>query len=397
MANPVVSLVRQDGYALPALKKSIAEMLAPLGGMEKFVRPGDNVVLKLNLVCPTKGGAPAYTQPEVFQAVAELALDCGGRVSCGDSPGMGSAARVAALAGITPVAERLGVPVLEFTGKEVFDGGRMFKTLRLARELLEADCVINLPRLKTHGQMLLTAAVKNLFGAVIGAEKFAWHYRAGNDYAVFARMLYEICMTVRPKLHILDAVRSMHGLGPTNGMACESRFMAAGTDPCAIDAVMMRILGRRPEELYTLRAAAAAGDTTWQNPEIVGVDDWQSLRPADWQWPPNQALAMINPRLVKMLPFVSEEKLRGWLAMYPAVDNRKCVQCGRCAGVCQVGAIAVNRLGGADGRPGGGDKLLFNRDRCIRCYCCHELCPEHALELRGGWLGKIIRFLNGLL
>lgn len=391
-AAPLVSLGRQPDYSLPGLKDAIAKLLEPLGGMGKFVRPGDDVVLKLNLVCPTKGHGLAYTQPEVFQAVAELALDHGGRVRCGDSPGMSSAAKVAELAGIAPVAARLGVPVIEFTPKEVHDEKRVFKTLRLAKELLEADAVINLPRLKTHCQMMLTAAVKNLFGAVIGPEKFGWHYRAGSDYRTFARIIYEICMAVRPGLHILDAVRSMHGPGPTDGLPCESGFLAAGSDPVAIDATMMRILGRDPEELYTIQAAAAAGDEAWRNAKVVGVDDLAALRPKHWIWPQSRELAMIDARWLKWLPGVSEDKVRRWSAVFPAVQNGKCVQCGRCANLCSVKAITVNRP--APGAPAPKDKLTFDHSKCIRCYCCHELCPEHALELKGGWLGKALSLLN---
>jgi len=391
-----VSLIRQADYQNPGLKESIVKLLAPLGGMENFVKPGTKVVLKLNLVCPTKGHTLAYTQAEIFRAVAELALDCGALVSCGDSPGMSNAARVATIAGIAPVAAQLGVPVIEFTPQEIHDENRLFKTVRLAKELLEADTVINLPRLKTHSQMILTAAVKNLFGAVIGPEKFSWHYRAGNDYLTFARMIYEICMAVHPALHIVDAIRSMHGMGPTDGIPCESNFLAASTDPVALDATLMRILGRNPEDLYTIQAATAAGDTAWRDTEISGVNDLTSLKPARWLWPQSQTLAMINPKLVKYLPLVTADDLRRWSAVYPSVDNRKCVQCGRCANICSVKAITVNRPA-ENGQRVSGDKLIFDHQKCIRCYCCHELCPEHALRLQGGWLGKLLRLVNRFL
>ncbi|GHT06236.1 hypothetical protein FACS1894139_11600 [Planctomycetales bacterium] len=77
---PLVSLTRQNDYALPALRVAVGELLAPLGGMKRFVKAGDRVVLKLNLVCPTRGNLVAYTQAEIFQVVAEMVLDCGGKV-----------------------------------------------------------------------------------------------------------------------------------------------------------------------------------------------------------------------------------------------------------------------------------------------------------------------------
>ncbi|GHV19300.1 hypothetical protein AGMMS49959_03820 [Planctomycetales bacterium] len=382
---PLVSLTRQNDYALPALRVAVGELLAPLGGMKRFVKAGDRVVLKLNLVCPTRGNLVAYTQAEIFQVVAEMVLDCGGKVVAGDSPGAGSAAKVAKIAGIAPLAEALGVPIIEFTGKEIFSARRVFRQLTLARELLEADAVVNLPRLKTHGQMMLTAAVKNLFGAVIGTEKFAWHYRAGADYAMFARMLYEIERAVAPRLTILDAIVAMDGNGPTAGSAQPLGFLAAGEDSTAIDATMMKILGRAPEDLYTVQAATAAGDTAWQNVELRGVENLADLKPTRWRWSPTQTLAMIPPRLWRYLPFVTEEKFRRWTALYPQIVAGKCVRCGKCLTVCSVGALAFN---GAD--------VAVNQNKCIRCYCCHELCPHHALELRGGWLSRWLRRLNWL-
>jgi uncharacterized protein (DUF362 family)/Pyruvate/2-oxoacid:ferredoxin oxidoreductase delta subunit len=382
---PVVSLVRQTDYALAPLRDSIIRLLAPLGGMEKFVQPGNRVALKLNLVCPTRGVKIAYTQAEIFQVVAELARDCGGRVFAGDSPGVGSAAQVAKLAGIAAVAQQLEVPLVEFTGKEVFDDRRVFKKLTLARELLEADVVINLPRLKTHGQMLLTAATKNLFGAVIGTEKFAWHYRAGRDYATFARMLYEICGAVKPALHLVDAVVAMQGAGPTAGEPCATNFLAASTDPTALDATLMKILGKAPTELFTIQAALAAGDTAWQNTELAGDLTLAALRPATWRWAPAHSLAMVSPRLLRWVPFLTEEKFRRWTAVYPRVVPDKCVRCGKCVELCPAQAL---RLDGA--------KLHVAVDKCIRCYCCHELCPQHALELQGGWFSKFTQALNAL-
>jgi uncharacterized protein (DUF362 family) len=331
---PIVSLMRQPDYDLPALRAAVENLLASLGGMPHFVKRGDRVVLKLNLVCPTRGYQLAYTQPEIFQVVAEMARDCGANVVAGDSPGASSAAKVAKIAGIAPLAARIGIPIIEFTGQEIFDENRVFKKLTLARELLEADAVLNLPRLKTHGQMLLTAGVKNLFGAVIGTEKFAWHYRAGADYAAFARMLYEIYRAIAPQLTILDAVVAMDGLGPTAGNPRPLGFIAAGSDAVAIDAAMMKILGKAPEDLYTISTAATAGDMAWQNAEIHaeirGVANLTELRPAQWHRPPSQTLAMIPPKILRFVLFLNAEKLRELAARYPRANAKKCVHCGQC-------------------------------------------------------------------
>lgn len=376
---PIVSLIKQADYELTTLRDSVEKLLSPFGGMQNFVKRGDAVLLKLNLVCPVKNSILPYTQAEIFQVIAEMALACGGKVVAGDSPGIGSAHHVARLAGITPIAEKLGVPIIEFTGVEVFNENRVFKKLTLAREILEATTVINLPRLKTHGQMILSAAVKNLFGAVLGTEKFAWHYRAGTDYLLFARMLHEIYQAIKPQLHLVDAIISMHGLGPTAGHECHSGFLSASTDAVALDATLMQILGKTPTALYTIQAANLAGDTAWQETQIVGVENLAELKPPKWHWAKTHALTMIDAKWWRYLPFVNEEKFRQWMAVYPSAITKQCVKCGACVKVCSPQAITLDK------------KLTVDTHKCIRCYCCHELCPQHAIRLKGGWFSKLIK------
>lgn len=381
--RPKVSLTRQSGYDTEQIKDAVVRLLEPLGGMGRFIKHGDRVLLKPNLVRACKPGIPAHTAPEVFRAVAQLAMDHGAKVSAGDSPGLGTARKVAENAGLLPVVDELGIELVEFTPRDIFDDKRQFKKLTIAGELLDADVVINLPRLKTHGQMLLTASVKNLFGAVVGPRKFEWHYRAGENKDAFARMIYEICMAVKPELHILDAVVSMDGLGPTSGRPNHTGFMGASTDPVALDSIMMKILGRDPLELYTIKAATDAGDTAWQNTEICGEIIY-NLRPARWHWPKTSELAMVNTPLFERYPIL-KRWFRHVAAVFPKVVPSKCKKCGVCVKVCPAKAITLDGM------------VEIDYDKCIRCYCCHELCPHDAFSTKGGWLTKIFkRFSNHL-
>lgn len=383
MPVPLVSLTRQKNYERAEIKDALVRLLAPLGGMGAFVKPGQRVLLKLNLVRSCAPGMPAFTHPEIVRAVAGLVRDCGGSIVAGDSPGLGSARTVAQNAGILPVLEELGIELLEFTPRDTFAEDRNFKKLTLAAELLDADVVINLPRLKTHGQMMLTAAVKNLFGAVVGPRKYEWHYRAGENKDAFARMIYEICMAIRPQLHILDAIISMDGLGPTSGNPNPTGFLAAGADPVAIDATMMRILGRAPEELYTIRAAVSAGDTAWQQAELAGATI-EELKPARWEWPGTHSLALLDIPLLQKHP-----RIKRWFrrisAVFPYALPQKCVKCGACVRVCPAQAMQLT------------DRIEIDYDKCIRCYCCHELCPHDALGMRGGWFARLLRFFSARL
>jgi len=374
MSPPRVALVRRPDYDQDGVLESLKELLAPLGGMEAFVRPGERVILKPNLIDGRSPEKAATTHPAVVRAAARLALDCGAKVAVGDSPGRASLRGAGRKAGFDPVMEELGIDWVEFTPVEVAASGGPFPKLVLARELMEADAVVNIPKLKTHCMMLMTMAVKNLFGAVIGLQKFQWHLRAGQDKELFGRMIYEICRAVGPRLSIVDAVVSMDGDGPTSGKPNPTGFLAAGADPSAVDAVLMDMVGIPRSELFTLRAAAAAGDRAFEAAETVGAAP-SDLRPRRFTLPKTESAALPLSSFCQKIPFI-RNWLRAQTTLRPAVDRDLCVLCGECVAVCPTKAMTLGERG-----------IEIDHDRCIRCYCCHEICPSDAVVLRSGWLG----------
>lgn len=376
---PLVSLVRQTGYSLGEVRSSVERLLQPLGGISAFVKPGSRVILKPNLVSGAAPEKAVTTHPSVVRAVAELCIAAGARVAIGDSPGLGSGRRAARASGLLEVAEELGLEWVDFTPVDSVDGKRMFKKLSLARELMEADTVINLPKLKTHCQMLMTIAVKNMFGAVVGTEKLQWHYRAGRDKPAFGRMLYEISGAVRPGLSIVDAIVGMDGDGPTAGEPNPTGFLAAGADPSAVDAAVMDVLGLPRERLFTLAAARAAGDLAWNKVIIVG-ESAESLRPARWRLPESQSLDIMTR--IQRIPAVAHF-FRSQLTVIPQPKSGVCVCCGACAELCPAKAIKMD-----PGLP------VVDIRRCIGCFCCHELCPHKAMGLRSGLLARLLSLLK---
>lgn len=375
-AGPLVSLVKQADYRQGPIKDAVIRLLEPLGGLGSFIKRGDRVVLKPNLVMASTPDKAATTHPEVVRAVAELALDCGAKVSMGDSPGLVSARKAAESAGIAAVADELKIPIVEFTPRDVFREENMFKNLTLAAELLDADAVINLAKMKTHGQMLMTMALKNLFGSVVGTRKFQWHYRAGRDNLIFARMLHDICYTVAPALSILDAVIGMDGNGPTSGEPCPLGFLGASADPCALDATCMKIVGIEPTQLYTLKAAELAGNIAWKNARVVGPD-LAELKPVRWNVPVTQSVKMIQQ-------FHSFPRIERWFQQQVTAlpyATEACIRCGACVKLCPAQAMRIEN-----------SRIRIDDEKCIRCYCCHELCPVHAIGLKRSLLARAFRF-----
>ncbi len=211
--KPAVSLQALADYCPAAVAPALDALLAPLGGMAAFVHPGQKVLLKPNMLAGKAPEKAVTTHPEILRAVIRAARAAGGIVSVGDSPGVGSPEQVARRCGLLSVIEEEGARFAPFAESvRVRVGSGTFHELELARDILDADVVINLPKLKTHQMMGLTCGVKNLFGAVVGMRKVRLHLQAGTDKAFFALMLLELAEHIAPALTIVDAVVA-HGGG----------------------------------------------------------------------------------------------------------------------------------------------------------------------------------------
>ena len=208
---PTVSLIRAGSYELFALRSSIENLLEPLGGMQAFVRSGDRVLLKPNLLTGSRPTAECVTRPELVCCVAQLVQEAGGIPFLGDSPAFGSAQGVAKANGYLPWIEKLNLDVVEFHGKAYKTASHNFNHLRLSKEAMDADVVINLPKLKSHVQLTLTLGVKNLFGCVPGKMKAWWHMEAGKNANRFGEMLVETARAINPDLTIIDGIIGHEG------------------------------------------------------------------------------------------------------------------------------------------------------------------------------------------
>ncbi len=373
--RPLVSLVRLEDYEPARVERAIEEVLEPLGGLKAFVAPGGEVLLKPNFLKPATAEAAVNTHPEVMRAAARLALRCGaGRVVIADSPAVATAARCARKLGLS-ADEPFAIEEIDEALDRSVPGGR-FQHLQVSRRLLEATCLVNLAKAKTHGQMILTGAVKNLFGAVLGLEKAQWHLRAGRDEPDFARLLVEIYELVRPRLNLLDAVIGMEGNGPGAGDPRRLGFLAASTSGHALDAVLCRILDLPPEKIFTVAIATRLGLVPpVEQIAVVGADPL-SLRPD----PPIRLARPVNTQRLG-LPAWTGGMFERLFALRPEVDAKKCTLCGQCVEVCAARALEID----PEAR-----KLKLDRDRCISCFCCQELCPEGAMSVSAGPMARLL-------
>lgn len=294
--KPSVSLISANSYEKQTLRNSIEQLLEPLGGIQKFVKPGDRVLLKPNLLTGKRPDKECITRPEIVHCVAQLVQEAGGKPFLGDSPAFGSAKGVAQANGYLPFMEELGLPIVEFHGQRYQIANNNFGHLRLSKEAMQADVVINLPKVKSHVQLTLTLGVKNLFGCVPGKMKAWWHMEAGKDVNRFAEMLVETARAIDPNLTIIDGIIGHEGNGPSGGEPRSLSLLGASEDVFALDRAFVEILKVNPLLVPTVATSMELGLCSnleaihfpLLQPQDVEVENWQlpeNLVPIDFGLP----------------------------------------------------------------------------------------------------------------
>ncbi len=372
-----VALLSCPDYASPGLERAVSQAVELCGGLggglDDLVRPGDRVLIKPNLLGAHEVAKRITTDPSIVRAVTQLVLDCRGRPFVSDSPSLASFNKAAAKSGLTQVAQDLGVEAMPFTESVTITppDPKVHRSLDIAREALEADVVINLPKLKTHSQMLLTLGVKNIFGTVVGKRKAEWHFMAGADRLAFASLLLDVYRSVAPALTLLDGVWGMEGRGPANGQPRQVGLIAASRDGLALDMTISELLGV-PLQRFPLFMAAQERGIVPESVDIVG-QEITSLAVADFKVPELGGMTFLPGPMAGMM--------RRRLVSKP-VPQGECSRCGECVEICPAQAVSINEAGAS-----------FDYDLCIRCYCCQEVCPSDAIGFKQGLM---LRMLDGM-
>lgn len=376
-----VSAIRCADYG-DGLYDAVKRLLAPLGGMESFVKPGQKVLLKANLLSPAPPEKAITTHPALVKVVARLVRECGGVCFVGDGPGVGTTSVAARTSGIAAAAESEGAKLLEFQETATYHNAdnRILKNIDLTAHLQEMDVLITLPKCKTHCQMGFTGALKNQYGLIPGTAKGQFHFRFQNRDRL-ADLMIDINRTAHPVLAIMDAITAMEGMGPGSGTPRHLGVLLASSDLAAVDAVACAAIHLPLTEVPVSQAAIRAGFGTsdLQNIDIVG-DSLESFSVADFK------LAGTPVNIMRIVP------LPGWMLRWlrrqfmpaPRINPDKCIRCGRCEDGCPVKPAAIT--------PKATDGKTVHDGRCIRCYCCHEFCPVKAIDLKKSLLARIVPF-----
>jgi uncharacterized protein (DUF362 family)/NAD-dependent dihydropyrimidine dehydrogenase PreA subunit len=376
--NTTVSVVPCHNYEMDAVRQALRACLAPLGGIEHFVRPGMRVLLKPNLLAAAELEQAVTTHPAIVQAVAELAINAGGVVQIGDSPAgpVKDNPSIWRKSGMPAAAEQSGASLVLFDGVnwQRHNGADYL----IARPVSEADLVINLPKIKTHMLTLYTGAIKNLLGVVPGTHKTEMHIRA-IGIQDFSRELVNLLEIVRPGLTIMDGVWGLEGAGPgAGGTPHHYGCLSASADPVALDTVITRAMGYPAGAVLHV---AQAGERR------LGVSDpalIQIVGPAGVL--EFGRLALPASHWYLRAPAWISAPIQGQIKLTPRFDPARCNGCAKCVQVCAGKALAAAKHpGGSNSKPPALDKKL-----CISCMCCAEVCPQGAIEPARSRLGQMI-------
>ncbi|MCP5103405.1 MAG: DUF362 domain-containing protein [bacterium] len=378
--DSTVVVIRCEDYTIENVRDAVKRGIDLLGGVSVFARPGEKIVLKPNLLVGDHPDKSVTTHPAVFRAVGEIFKAGGADMFYGDSPGKGKPERIAKQAGIKDEADSLGIRPADFQTavKVSFPGALLAKQLRPAAGALDADGIVSISKMKTHGFTRITGAVKNQFGCLPGLQKAEFHVKMPDIYD-FSKVLVDINNYLKPRLFIMDGITAMEGNGPRGGEPREMKVLLFSTDPVALDAVFCRLIDLNPEFVPTMKFGKKTGLGTYKTNEIQLLGDaleplinknFQAVR----RPPDRLASAKYFPTFLKNL-----------VSPKPVINEDRCINCGSCVLQCPVTPKAVDWPQGNKK-----EKPVYNYKHCIRCYCCQEICPEKAITIKVPPLGRLI-------
>lgn len=353
----------------------------PAGLPRRQITTESRLILKPNLLAKTDPDKACTTHPAVFHAVGKALQEAGyTNLKYGDSPGnpMIRVEKVAEECGIKQAADDLGIPMGDFEhGTQVGFAGRAADHFVLCNEVLAADGIINVCKMKTHQLERITGAMKNTFGCVFGINKGASHARFATA-ETFAKMIADLNLLVHPILHVMDGVVAMEGNGPQSGTPTPMNVLMLSTDPVALDAVFCHLVNLDPELVPTNVSGMEQGVGTFAEIEVLTEEGRMTPEEVGKKYGNKKFNVQRSKEFRGALKPV--RFLKPFLEKKPVVKREKCVGCGICVRACPVEGKAIEVSGG---------KAEYDYSKCIKCYCCQEMCPEKAITVKKSLLARI--------
>ena len=364
-----VSITKAVSYDRDEVYGAVKKAVDLLGGISSFVKRGEKILLKPNVLSARPPESGVDTHPEMIRAAARLVREAGADVIVGDSPGginFKDSGSTYEAAGIKKVCDEEGITLV------AFDRARNVRGMPISEWAFLADGIISLPKMKTHDLTTITGAVKNSYGLAVGMYKAECHFKAPRPGA-FCKYVVDVFEAVKPRLAVMDGIDAMEGDGPAAGTLKRLGLVIAGSDCVAIDAVFSEMIGVEPLKVEITAEAykRGLGEADISRIEILG-EDIGSVSPEDFKLPETSAVMKLPEPLLKLL-------IKG-IKFLPRIDDKICKRCLICEKSCPAQAITIG-----EARP------AIDYSKCVRCFCCMELCPHKAISIKRSLLARLIR------
>jgi uncharacterized protein (DUF362 family)/NAD-dependent dihydropyrimidine dehydrogenase PreA subunit len=385
----VVNITQCESYDYEKVEKAIFQSLDGIHEIKEQLGIGKKVLVKTNLLMKKTPEEAVTTHPAVIEAIVRYLQNKGCQVIIGDSPGGPFTEKglrsIYQASGIIGVAERTGCQLNYDTStvEVTNDKAKKLKKMQIINVVSQVDFVVSAAKMKTHGMMTYTGAVKNLFGVIPGLTKLDYHFRMNNTDN-FADHLIDICEYVKPLFSVMDAIEGMEGNGPSAGEKRHVGLILTAANPYALDTAAASIMGMKPLNVPTIKIANERNLFSG----LIEDLDIRGVQLSDIKVPPFKLPDSINVNFVGgRTPKFVENYVINNLRPSPVFNFETCLSCGDCKRVCPAKAIELT-AGKTNNKIGGKPKV--DLDKCIRCFCCHELCPQKAVDIKRHWLHKII-------
>jgi len=363
--NTKISVRKCDEYDIDKISDLISDIYEKTDGPDV---KGKRVLLKPNILTDDNPDKCISTHPVVVEAMVRFLQVRGATVFIGDSPAVHASKFKGEKSGIYKVCKDTGAEWIDFMSDPVELTLKKGK-IRIAAITKQLDLIISLPKFKNHELVYFTGAIKNTLGLVPGFSKAKQH-ALHQDRNKFGEFLVDLNEALTPDYFLMDAITGMEGPGPGHGFPIKIGLLLGSTNPLVVDIIASRIAGYEPLLIPSTRAAIFRKNWLRSEDEIVydGPDLESIIIPSFLKIPVSATNNIALQFVMKRLPMMKKLERR------PVFNHEKCTGCQRCVNICPVEAISP--------LPSKKNHIILTDSKCIRCFCCSEVCMDDAVEIR---------------
>lgn len=368
--NSTVAVRKCREYELHDVYNQISEIYKVCQGPEVS---GKKVLVKPNILTDSDPSKAIVTHPVVVEAMIRFLQSKGALVMVGDSPAVHSRLFRGERSGIFQVCQRTGASWIDFTrepAEKTLRKGR----IRIAGVVNEVDVIISMPKFKNHELVYFTGAIKNTLGLVPGFSKAKQHARH-NDRFSFSTFLVDLNEVVLPHFFLMDGIIGMEGRGPGQGTPIRTGVLVGSSNPVALDIIASTIAGYDPMDIPTTAIALERGQWLRNTSEIIyDGPELKSITLNNFSRISVTGNTNITLKFLKnRLKFLRKFERR------PVFNHKNCTGCLECIRICPENAIVMH--------PGKTNFVVLTDNKCIRCFCCSEVCQSDAVNIRRKFFG----------